>query len=94
MLNRKYVLLLLALVCSLMLVFMHAEAETQSGYCGIDGDNLEWTLNDAGVLTIRGTGDMQAGYSQDQPWGNAPVAVIIQNGVTSIGREAFFNVKS
>ncbi len=40
-----------------------------SGECGADGDNLTWTLDSDGVLTISGTGAMlDFGYSGDQPW--------------------------
>ena len=40
-----------------------------SGTCGANGDNLTWTLDDAGLLTISGTGAMRD-YSQSSniPW--------------------------
>ena len=66
-----------------------------SGQCG---DDLTWTLTDDYTLTITGTGDMW-----DFPWnnetqrGDTPWAVyttqicrlVVEEGVTSIGREAF-----
>ncbi|MBR4720590.1 MAG: leucine-rich repeat protein [Clostridia bacterium] len=65
-----------------------------SGTCG---DNLTWTLNDKGTLTISGTGDMKD-YSYDtMPWYSSRSSiktVIIQNGVTSIGSETFYNCSS
>lgn len=64
-----------------------------SGECGAQGDNVLWTLNNAGTLTITGTGDM-ADYSglTYAPWySNRSVIkqVSIGNGVTSIGYSAF-----
>ncbi len=62
-----------------------------SGQCG---DNLTWTLDDDGTLTISGTGDMwdwpyPSGYS---PWYNIKESVkkvTIKDGVTSVGDGAF-----
>lgn len=63
-----------------------AEKHT-SGSCGA---NLTWTLNDAGVLTIQGTGRM-TDYSQAS-WNTDDVQkVIVKDGVTSIGAFAFYN---
>ena len=59
-----------------------------SGTCG---DNLTWTLDDAGTLTISGTGAMDD-YGGDAPWyawRNDIKAVSIPDGVTTIGLEAF-----
>ena len=63
---------------------------------GVCGDNLTWVLDDAGTLTISGTGDMwdwqRILTGGDTPWsdsGNIVKTVIIQDGVTSIGRNAF-----
>ena len=68
-----------------------------SGYCGDQnvngGQDLTWTLTSEGVLTISGTGAMKDYEPVDQPW-NANKAdittVVIESGVTSIGKEAFF----
>ena len=60
-----------------------------SGKCG---DNLTWTLDD-GTLTISGHGKMDDyGLLKKLPWYNESYSikeVIINNGVTSIGDEAF-----
>lgn len=61
-----------------------------SGTCG---DNVKWTLDDAGTLTISGTGAMR-----DWPYNNSSPfyrniniqSVIINKGVTSIGKYAFY----
>ena len=62
-------------------------------YDGICGENLTWTLNTDGLLTISGTGEMED-YSSygNVPW-NGLVdkinCVVIRNGVTSISYDAF-----
>ena len=56
------------------------------------GDGLRWTL-DNGILTISGTGDMPDFESDNPaPWSNVKNkirTVIIKNGVTGIGEQAF-----
>ena len=47
--------LIAAVLLAAMLLCSPAGAETQTGKCG---DNLTWTLDDEGTLTIRGTGKM------------------------------------
>ena len=59
-----------------------------SGTCG---DNLTWSLDNSGILTISGNGDM-AWTSTSSPWYLKSLSiqkVVIENGVTSIGEEAF-----
>ena len=68
-----------------------------SGTCGAEGDgsNVTWTLDNAGTLTISGTGAMYSYWNTgivgfNTPWRNLMVKhVIIQDGVTSIGSYAF-----
>ena len=69
-----------------------AEATTYSGTCG---ENLTWTLNtETGELVISGTGHMYGwNYSSKAPWYNNRSSikhVTIGNGVTSIGKYAFY----
>ncbi|MBR7092957.1 MAG: leucine-rich repeat domain-containing protein [Clostridia bacterium] len=62
-----------------------AAAEVTSGTTG----DCTWTLN-GGVLTISGNGRMKDYYSYSNvPWGTNITKVIISNGVTHIGKEAF-----
>lgn len=65
---------------------------TASGTCGAAGDNLTWTLCDS-VLTISGTGEMKDYSSASaQPWTayqTAVKSVVIEDGVTTIGKYAF-----
>ena len=65
------------------------------GTCGAQGDNLTWTLTSDGVLTISGEGAM-ADYEDfsDALWyGKHILAVVLADGVTSIGNHAFFDCK-
>ena len=64
-----------------------------SGTCG---ENVNWTLTNDGTLTISGTGTM-ADYDSlnGAPWDDSLVkTVIIENGVTSIGQNAFRDCSS
>lgn len=84
--KKKTLSLILALlmVISLLPVSALAANTVQSGTCG---ENLTWTLDDAGVLTITGTGKMTG-----TPWSeycDSIKTVIIGDGVTSICDNAF-----
>ena len=70
----------------------------QSGSCG---ENLTWTLDEDGTLTISGTGEMYdynyyneniGGYGG--PWGKEITQLILEDGITYIGKYAFFRHKS
>ena len=68
-----------------------AELLAASGTCG---DNLTWTLDGNGVLTISGSGSMASYTSESQtPWyyHSSIKTLVIENGVTSIGAYAFSN---
>ena len=63
-----------------------------SGYCGAEGneESVSWTLDSNGLLTISGTGKM--GNYSIAPWipnKDAIKKVVIGEGVTSIGNNAF-----
>ena len=86
-------LLIVLLLCAVMAPLM-ASAETQSGTCGA---NVAYTLTDDGTLTLSGTGSMY-NYSEitvngvwvtEAPWGDAPVHLVVEEGVTGIGMSAF-----
>ena len=68
-----------------------AENAPTSGKCG---ENVYWSLDDKGVLTISGTGKM---YDYDSWHSYSPFyqrddikSVVIKSGVTSIGDDVFF----
>ncbi len=85
--------LMLMLLCSAVTV--SAFAKTYSGKCG---DDVTWSLDtETGVLTISGTGAMyDYTYSNRSPWyssyyRSSIILVIINDGVTTIGANAFEN---
>ncbi len=65
-----------------------------SGECG---ENLTWVLTEDGTLTISGEGEMD-----DYAWGSSPLynysdsilAVVVEDGVTSIGNSTFYYCES
>ena len=61
---------------------------------GICGENLTWVLTADGTLTISGTGEMNDFKVRNQPWYDYRqqiTAVVVEEGVTEIGRVAFFS---
>jgi len=59
-----------------------------SGNCG---DNVNWSLTYGGTLNISGTGDMND-FDSSSPWSSykdSIKSIVISNGVTSIGNNAF-----
>ena len=59
---------------------------------GVCGENLTWTLDSNGLLTISGTGDMDNFF--EPPWYTQEVhSVAIEEGITSIGSYAFYGCK-
>ena len=99
--TRKIRLLsaLLALAMLLALLPTAAFADTvvygTFGNCGAEGDgnNVTWTLDSNGTLTISGTGAMEdygRQSNQSAPWsGKNIINVVIGDGVTTIGKYAF-----
>ena len=104
--TRKIRLLsaLLALAMLLALLPTAAFAETvvygtlsgvPSGNCGAEGDNLTWSLDSDGTLTISGTGamkDYDFYVGERSPWDSKKGQiqnVVIGDGVTTIGKDAF-----
>ncbi len=96
--------LVLTMLCAL-LTFMPVNAATivDSGNCGAQGDNVKWTLDSEGTLTISGTGEMADYFSPSQrPWGlgvsvKAGVwvkTVIVKSGITYIGSYTFSGINS
>ena len=93
--KRKFFSILTALALCLSLCPTWAFA-ADSGTCG---NNLTWTL-DGGVLTISGTGAMGtygATPSEHSPWyeqRGSIQSVVIEGGVTYIGKYAFYNCEN
>ena len=90
------VLLCVLLLASLLPVSAFADT-TASGKCG---NNLTWTLDSNGTLTISGTGKMwnydlifdNRSFKTSAPWRecySSITSVVINDGITSIGYNAF-----
>ena len=80
----KVTIILSILLLTVIPLSVHAET---NGTCG---DNLTWTLDDNGTLTISGTGDMWNYTYDSRPfWIENVKNAIIQDGVKSIGSYAF-----
>ena len=75
-----------------------AATEETTAVGGTCGDNLTWTLDDAGNLTISGTGAMDDWtFDNHVPWyENREIVktVVVEAGVTSIGESAFYHCTS
>ncbi len=69
-----------------------AELMGTSGTCG---DNLTWTLDDSGTLTISGEGEMEDFSSP--PWYSSADSIkkiLIDKGITSINNSVFFDCEN
>jgi len=65
-----------------------------SGFCGED---VRWTLDNTGMLTISGTGPMDDYGYASAPWNvwrGSVKRIVVRQGVTRIGDYAFFNCAS
>ena len=91
----KRVLCFTLVLCMAICNLTFAAEVTKSGVCG---ENLTWTLDANGVLTISGTGDMTNYPKATEPdfdtgimgKDRMPVSkIVIEEGVTSIGDNAF-----
>ena len=89
----------LLVVVAITLVFIPT-FKVNAASSGTCGDNLSWTLDDEGTLTISGTGAMNNWTYEDNeeaPWygvRDSITTVIIDNGVTSIGNFAFWDLSN
>ena len=74
-----------------------ADAHATSGTCGAEGDgsNVTWKLDSDGTLTISGNGEIKDTSENDLRWlwlyPDEIKKVIVENGVTRIGRYDFYN---
>lgn len=87
--KKRLLSILLVLLMALTLLPLGALADENSK-CG---ESLTWNLDEIGILTIKGTGDMYDYSSADPaPWSaknNDISEITVSEGVTSIGNNAF-----
>lgn len=96
-------IMLLSICSATMWAFATDEEKSvvDSGFCGLQGDNLKWTFYSDGELVISGNGEMDWYYTTGEskkekfaPWEKYydDIAVItIEEGVTGIGNDAFIS---
>ena len=87
------ILLILSLLAGLLALPATAATVLASGDCGKTGNDVTWTLDRDGLLTVSGTGEM-ADYdnADDVPWHSylsLVTSVVIQSGVETVGKNAF-----
>lgn len=92
------VAIIVVLVTMLIFGGITASADSYSGECGAEGDNLTWEFS-GDTLTISGTGAMKDYNYYDPylaPWyqyrSNLKY-VVIESGVTSVGNYAFYECR-
>ncbi len=82
----------LAVICSAAALTDGNAAGETSGSCGED---LTWTIDSQGNLTIEGSGPMDDFISGEKRWGGNTVRTVsIGDSVTSIGEQAFYECNS
>ncbi len=89
--KRKLVSLFLCLVMVVGLL-PQTVLFASAAYSGTCGENLTWTLDDNGTLTISGSGAMEDYSPYSAPWYSYQSkikTVVIEDSVTSIGDSAF-----
>lgn len=93
-LNRAAITVVLLLALTLLSFFAppSVSARAESNACG---DGVYYTLSN-GTLTIGGAGEMAHYNDSDAPWADRAeeiTAVIVEEGVTSVGNSAFSGLK-
>lgn len=96
--SKLCMLCLLLVLSAVLLCSLPTKAAAATKASGICGENLTWSLDDQGTLTISGTGAMYS-YQYNTAWDTPPQPwypysgsvknVVIEEGVTSIGEYAF-----
>ena len=89
--KRKLMFAVMLLMMMTVLMFtVHAQT-AQSGSCG---ELVSWTLDENGVLTISGAGEMADYEPYDAPWypvRKSVTSIVIEDGVTAVGEYAFYH---
>ncbi len=90
--------LTLGIFCSMPFTESPFKIIAEAGVNGKCGDNVKWSLNDNGKMTISGKGEMaDYEFDTDVPWHSKRAKikkVVIKSGVTKISANAFVNCKN
>ncbi len=93
---RSKILSALIVLILAFVVLPAGPSQASAASSGTCGDNLTWTLDSTGTLTISGTGPMYdwASYGEDIPWKENKATikkVVIGDGITTVGENAFYS---
>ncbi len=92
---KKTVLFSVLIIFCVMLAFTFTGCGTTAVASGECGDSAKWSLDENGVLTITGSGEMEP--TKVRPWSDYNddiVEIVIEDGITSIkGLDGLYNVK-
>lgn len=87
---KKRILSVIMAISMLMSFLPVIANAASSGECGAYGNNLTWTLDDNGTLTISGIGEMKKMSVYESVWDRDSIKkVVINNGATNVGEYAF-----
>lgn len=97
----KRIISFFLIVCLLISVVAHCpisvfatERESAVVASGTCGDNITWTLDDEGLLTLSGSGMMSIGAIPWERYSSSIKIVRIGNGITNIDTLSFFNCEN
>ena len=95
---RKLLLYCFAICLAVCMMSVQVSAKNiASGSCGENGNHVTWTLDDLGVLTISGKGNM-ADYEFDgagwYPIREQIKKIVVKDGITRIGNSAFYQCEN
>lgn len=85
---RRVLLFATALVLCMLLILLPQSVHAGGVYSGTDGENLTWTLDENGTLTISGTGYVGYDMSYRGLFGEVK-KVVLEEGITVLGENAF-----
>ena len=92
------ILIAVAMLLSMAPITVFAATVEASGKFGASGSNLTWSLDSDGVLTVSGGGAMEDFANASKvPWYSKRTkvkTVVIESGVTNIGKDAFYGISS
>ncbi|MCR5327549.1 MAG: leucine-rich repeat protein [Saccharofermentans sp.] len=89
--NKTSLKIATALLSVIFVLAVLPSVKVNAATSGTCGDNLTWTLDDTGVLTISGSGEINTSAFESR---SDIKNVVIENGVTSIGDRAFYGCES
>lgn len=93
---KEAAVIAIAVVTLVLLLTPSFSEESDAASSGTCGDNLTWSLNYYGTLTISGSGEMYDYKQGEAPWYSISdsIKTLTVNGAENIGNQAFFKCTS